>query len=752
MENLLNVKGKKRSIINIINNFTDMQMVYVCLLMYFLLAASQFFLTYCTKAISVYPDELIYMEFARRIAQQDTLLIQNISFPFQNFLYSVIIAPCFFIGDSRCQFTMISLVNSFLVTSSIIPSFFLAKKILKDNVDVMVILIFCFMLPDWNLSILAVSENLFYPLASWTLLEVYNFFEEENKQKKLFYCVICAVLFFACYFTKMISLYFIFAFCAVLFIEWIFSIRSNHLFNIKCLAIVCCIFLLLNIIIFRILFPINGGYGGAVESSIESLMCFDGLLFLGYALICNIASVLLSMLFFPVIIPIISIKSYDNAIRKFLLFTCMALFIAIMALTVMVSLQEDFGDGNIRSHMRYLAILIVPFMICFISRQIKMNIKRKIILCVILLLFIGILYFCIKIPIKNTSMDSVSLALFHDFVINWDITLFDKYLLPEVKLMIFKCGIILIVFLINCIFIMYKGKRRIGVLFCCSILAMINLGNDYCSLKWFKKDAIVPKALIDEAVELNNKLNQLDGNILYIYNGNICKRVYETYVSKMSYLTWSESMLTESENKFECLDLTKEHPMSSFNNIEYMDLNNVNYVITNSPDLIQTASYRLINYSDNKEHFFYLFENIDDSNIMFENRNIFPKNIGEEVVTDSSKTVFYTNHRLNDDGNYVSFNSGGALIYGPGCKISKGKYIISIEYDYSGELEGDIASCEISLNSLGLIAGQKALVSHQMEITFDEIDVLEDCPITEIRVFPYDSDIEIKRIKITKIQ
>ena len=121
----------------------------------------QFKLGDFVKATETYGDELLYIDIAKSIFNGDGITVRGADFNFQKLLYSLCIAPLFIIKDSIIRVKFITLLNSFLMSISIIPAWLIGRELELKNGYRWALIIFVAFWPDLLTSGTFMSEIVF---------------------------------------------------------------------------------------------------------------------------------------------------------------------------------------------------------------------------------------------------------------------------------------------------------------------------------------------------------------------------------------------------------------------------------------------------------------------------------------------------------------------------------------------------------------------------------------------------------------
>ena len=441
----------------------------------------------------VQADEFRYYLLAKSFSQGLGMSINGFSTFYQKIFYSLFITPAFWCENIILTLTSIAFINSVLVSSGIFPLYLLTKKILSEKKYIYFILLIYIFFSDLSYSMGFMSEVVFLPLGLWLLFIFYNIFSYNiNNKKEYFLCLIAGILTYILYLTKEISLVFIFAYAGFIIFE---VIKIKKIKSTKFLGFI------IYLLSFILLKP--GRFG-----------------FMIYSFFYYIGMTILSLLFFPVILPILNFKKHDLKDRKFLLFLFFILILSAGVVAYTISVREDFGNTFIRFHARYITYLYLPFIIyffkCFEYKDtifFKLNFEN----------IISLIFSINSIIMINTLF----LGAYVDNTILYYLAhLFHKYNLNLLNFKIFL-GIFIIIYL----FILLKRFKFAITLFFLFILIIMFYNNSYYYNLDYKFTNISEKK-IDSIYEIINfiSLNK-DKKFLYINNDlhNINEKIFYSY-------------------------------------------------------------------------------------------------------------------------------------------------------------------------------------------------------------------------------
>ncbi len=167
------------------------------------------------KAIVVYSDELRYLDIARSLWNDGSIMIRNIPVDFQKILYPLFIAPTSMVSDPSNQIAAINILNCIYISSAVFPAYLIAKQILKKNWTIILSVVFVATLPDMTYSICLMSENVYFPLAIWAVFFIWKALSAEKIKYGIFFAVAGGLLSYLLYLSKEISLALVLAYAII---------------------------------------------------------------------------------------------------------------------------------------------------------------------------------------------------------------------------------------------------------------------------------------------------------------------------------------------------------------------------------------------------------------------------------------------------------------------------------------------------------------------------------------------------------
>lgn len=326
------------------------------------------------KTMETYPDELFYYGIPRELINGRGISFRAIKFGFQKIAYSFAILPAFLIKNANIRNSVIALLNSIMMTSSIIPLLSISKTLRLKKSFRYILVIQTLLLPDMLFCMTFMSENLYWPLF---LSFVAIWFKSMNSKGVLFSVFSAAVCYF-CYLCKelilaVIPAYIIFELLIFLFrfleyksVKKAFDKERFSKLFVFTLSF-STLFLFVNFVFFR---TVKNLY---YEIGIVPSLTKYSLAYILYGFVILLATGLLGTFFFPLIYPAINFKCLDQRAKELFAFIGLLFVILIMTVSYLITGREDLGNEIPRTHLRYISPLFPIFFAIFYSLIQKKN-------------------------------------------------------------------------------------------------------------------------------------------------------------------------------------------------------------------------------------------------------------------------------------------------------------------------------------------------------------------------------------------
>ncbi len=142
-------------------------------LVYVLFVIIKILLSFSSLTLSIYSDEYIYLKLAQSVSE-GSYSIHGVASNAYPPLYPFIISPAQWITNTQWSYIITKIINVFISTIIIFPSFFILKKFLTEKQSVLGASIAALHPSVFAFTPYIMSENLFYTLVLCTILLMIN--------------------------------------------------------------------------------------------------------------------------------------------------------------------------------------------------------------------------------------------------------------------------------------------------------------------------------------------------------------------------------------------------------------------------------------------------------------------------------------------------------------------------------------------------------------------------------------------------
>ncbi len=742
-----------------IDKMNRKQIVSILIIIYIINIVFRTFFAFKTKTAIIEPDELIYLDIAESFWNTGKMTVHNQPLHLQQFLYGIMISPAMGIKDLQARYQILALLNAVMITSSIFPTYCIAKKIINRNSISILCSIFTILLPDMAMSMSFMAENLFFPLCLWTIYVLICFYYEECKKKK--YIVILAILCVICYYTKIVALYIVVGFIIGAIFE-IFLLRERNIGKkLSYIFLYLAIFFILKWGIQEIVY--YGILGGISTPSAISLTNIDSnykFVYFIYAGIYITMCTVIAFFYFPILYPIFNFKTLEFHDKKVFLNIVTMVLVAIGVICYMISVKEDYGYLAPKVHLRYYSPFLVPLLILYVKLIFSNEKQEK---SLNKPLFVGIsVFFCMLIMgilhfDRYGILDGVLLQIFRE--VGERVNYFN-YEAGKLSFSVAEFGVkvfIIIIIIYNSI-LWYLKKKKIFKYSTIILIIFICLLNNIYSIKTFDVlyNQYYDEKSLKEMQSIREYLDDKEGNVLVITDGfNRFNKMIETYFYyDDAYYTFKTDILEKiSENGY--IDLKEDQLISTYPYIAYEQLNEINYVLTDNSVILPDENAEQLNLEGLETYSLYTVKN--PRYLIVDDNSLFPTVVNSSRQLWTNKGDLYTQHDIDENGFFISNSSKeNALCYGPYSKLTAGSYEITFYYDDMTEKDSgeELGVVQLVTNdeSTYHIISTAAFYAEEDHVTLP-ISVLEkDSNNVEIKMWTDISGIRLKYIEIKKIK
>jgi len=307
------------------------------------------------------PDEAVYSNIARSIAEGGGIALRNQALTYTNLLYPLLLSPVYLLFPAGAQFRAIQLVNCLLMSLSVFPAYGIAKKLSLPGKTAFGIALLSIFLPDMLMASRVMTEAIEYPLFLWAVYLMFGVLSGEKANLKLAALIALAAFLLSQAKAGMIALAVMFL--AVLICEWIRSRDREKLYFALAFAGVYAVLTGLFYLMLAL-----GGMDFTQQTIYQAQTQAPGLEHLKKTL----PGLLLYAFFIPVafgvyplLIPASNLKAYDAPKKKMLMLTLFSLILCAAGACYLFFDTETIGDYfQGRIHIRYV-FAFFPVLLAF---------------------------------------------------------------------------------------------------------------------------------------------------------------------------------------------------------------------------------------------------------------------------------------------------------------------------------------------------------------------------------------------------
>ena len=462
-------------------------------------AAVRVFLSIYPKTAFTYNDELFNLELSQNLFLRGSLTVYGAPVHFTKLLYPLLLSPFYAVSDGILRTRLISAFNAVLISSALIPGYLLARRILKKQWQVIAAVLFLALSPNLFLSMSFMAENLYYPLLLWCFYAAYRFFTSETK--KPLHAFLLGVLALLLYFTKEIGA----AFTLALAVALAAGGKGNKKSRREVFLPLGCY--LLGIILPWILLHLTllrgMGYTYASLFSFRNTPRAPETVFLIHSIGTALLWFLISVLWFPVALPLAHRKKMSSANKNLLLLS--AVYAGAIALCVGFGVSFQSGTPDVNPHicLRFFLGAAFPFLLLTFTLQEEAEpVTRKSVLLRLSVAFICLVVLFLAFPQTRLLTDSPALRLL--LQINTGSALW-----------LWLCKGALIAGIV--VFLWLWNKKRKQAFACLlSLLLVLEGGSAVLYAHSVKNVSAADPALLNETKQLDEYLDTVEGNTLIL--------------------------------------------------------------------------------------------------------------------------------------------------------------------------------------------------------------------------------------------
>ncbi len=560
------------------------------------------------KKIYVYADELRYFSIAENLFKGNGVMIYNQPWDFQKILYSMVIMPAFAFASRVTQIKAICFINAFIMSSGIFPVYLMAKNILENRRDIVLMSLLYITLSDLAYTMTFMSEVVFMPLALWGLYCFYRLFISREKREMYRLSVIIGGLVFLLYLNKEIALSFLMAYMIFVFETAIISSkREKKGFrqiikepSVRSLVIMggffCLLFAIMKLTVFK-------GMGNSYnQMGIGAVASWFRLAYMLYGFFYLLLCVSIAYFYFPILIPVINIKNMRDDRKRFFAFLMLVLLVSVGVIAYTITVREDLGREVPRIHLRYICYLFIPiFMVFWAELKTSALTIQKRTLVIACFLFSAIVWFVFKGVLNASSVDETALKYIS--------ALYNQGFLFEVSVL--KVCLCLVVFFET--YLLCKNKKFYLFMTLVTVF-MVNGVNNYTAINEYASNYKLQTQDYKEVEELRLFISSKSDENFLILSDRLedDQRILDTYVEGNNVFTASIEQFNEANNagieyinEMDIYPLLGKTPYKTLERIDYIIISNVagDHIKLTSPEieLKGTNRFRVYQNVDNRK-------------------------------------------------------------------------------------------------------------------------------------------------------
>lgn len=349
--NLLNLESEKKYkiVIALIIIYLSGVILYYCLGSY-------------SKNLFFVPDERLYLQAAKALANGDGISYNGMSSTFQKIVYSIIISPAFLVEDLHIQIRLVCLLGTMAEMTYIFPVYLISRRLNLDRTKSLLLSLLGLTFPPLLFSMTFMSETAFLPLWLWTIYLMTIMLESD--QVKIAVPVILGVVSYLLYMCKEVG---IVAIPAMVLAKLILIGKKKETFKclIPCVISIVTFGVLYLLVRYLVFSGSSSSYSYAITvPQMPETNNMNPLSFFLYAAFFYLSYTILVNNIFPLFV-----RSDKNELNSRLtMYLEIAIVMLIFTVVYKIALKEDFGLLSPRLHLRYLEPLFISYFICFVSR------------------------------------------------------------------------------------------------------------------------------------------------------------------------------------------------------------------------------------------------------------------------------------------------------------------------------------------------------------------------------------------------
>ena len=592
--------------------------VFVVAVFVFGIAFHYFYGTF-DKSVELLPDELRYYCMAKSIYLGDGFTFKGLDLSYNKFGYMLFLVPFFAVKSGILRIKMITLFSSVAMMASIFPLNGIMNRLKLKSMTKAIILISFIVFPGLMMSATYMAEIVYWPLF---FLFVYLWMVGRER-KGIIYYILLGIISYYGYATKEV---FLGLMVSIVLFEVLYPIVSHlsvekekrtslkekyHKKNIINAAIVLAVFIIIHVICKLTIFSgMHNSYDNQIGLSV--LLSVDNILYMAYGFLYYVAAILIGVFIMPVIAPVLLNRSLDDKTRALHFFNILNVIVFIGIVVFTITVREDLGDIIPRLHFRYfdplLVIFVVTFFVCMDRKDISLKLYKSTIIT------IGITLIGALVVFRGVDTE----VYIDQFTLNWVGYLKDK--LSDVPAEIVTDIIVTASVLIITV-LLIKSKRLAARIVSFIIILLTCISNTVLAKGRIYSAMYRQRDVIEAAVDINDKLKNEEGGILYISAYSDKEKCIDTFFDKndnLYYVDWNYSKGYKS-GTYDIKDMSLPLQFGLWQ-LEYENINSIDYILVEKE--YEPVGVKLINITLDEElsnNHYLVYKNNDNTKLSYEN-------------------------------------------------------------------------------------------------------------------------------------
>lgn len=541
------------------------------------------------KRAETYRDELRYLQIAKNIYHFKTIDIYGISNDYQKVLYPFLLSSFFAISNGARRLRMISLFNCFLMSSAVFPAYLIGKKVGGHRRAALFTAVMTVLLPDMCFSMTFMSENLYLPLGLWVVYLILIAVDERDSKKKYMLNICAGLGTYLLYLTKEVALCFLISY--ILLMMWTKIAYKERVVSLL-LGLFSYVGSFLILFILGKIFLFSSMGNSYRQTDLLAILSMSRIKYMLFAFVYNGLFLLIGLFYFPVVLPLYTIKEAKPTEKKFYLFLLCNLLVMMVTIVYTISVREDFGSYEPRQHHRYYApyiVCLLPLLCAGQERHQSEISKTKRLLFWMLPVLVSLGIMMLLDGFRTVGVDNTTLAYYNMFLKA------GERLASEGKLLFFTTRSKLIIKGCICLCIMvgtwtvmrYAPKCHVRMrksikMAAVGIMVVVMMFNNVLKCREFRAAYSITPQEREELCSIDSFLQNCDGTLLVIHGTafDLFGKKIDSYLNRDYIVTTRDAFmeLFDDEGRWD-MNTGKIMTIYKNENIPYDSYARVDYVL-----------------------------------------------------------------------------------------------------------------------------------------------------------------------------